>query len=68
MLEMMCNTIVAPRKKDHSDSTFIGLKAFLSEVPAAHGQLVAATATPILGNGIKEQLESVCFDLLYIRR
>lgn len=65
MLELMCNKLVAPRgKKDHSDSTFIGLKAFLSEVPAVHGSLVAGTATPILGSGIKEQAESVCRGLL----
>lgn len=68
MIESMCNKLVAPRsKKDHSDSIFIGLKAFLSEVPAAHGSLVAGTATPILGSGIKEQAESVCCGLFSLR-
>jgi hypothetical protein len=56
MLEQMCNKIVphdeAPRKKDHNDSTFIGLKALVTDIPDMHGALVASTCTPILVRGL----------------
>ena len=63
MLEQMCNKIVpqdeAPRKKDHNDSTFIGLKALVTDIPAGHGALVAATCTPILVRGLDREVR-VC--------
>jgi hypothetical protein len=55
MLEMMCNKILEPRKKDHNDSTFIGLKALVTDIPDAHGKLVANSCTPILVSGLNNK-------------
>lgn len=60
MLEQMCNKIVpqddAPRKKDHNDSTFIGLKALVTDIPDQHGALVTTSCIPILVKGLDREV------------